>query len=510
MLAFLLINACFSFGIRTFNLDDYQVIAGEEVESSSFEVRANKDLGFCACDVTDQCDTNCCCDPDCPASVFSNNTFSSCSAESVAASQSQLRSLRLCSDPEYKGEGSLIDWFQRTMLCISRVNNPSPGSYYKVVENRDTQNYVDTESSISSAFTVVENNENTQLEPLLTSLNALENFVITSTELNEIPLTTPNTGICSGNNTILYYNSFGSTCTYDFNFTSPNETGIFKNITCENETNENLSELVYCQLPTEVTVSSAMCSNVTSCTASVSVTRTANTTFNTTLNNHTSVNLYVNFIWETAAQPTFQDAPSRGYLFNEEILDQNYNVIEINAPSSGNMCNESVTGILFGADLDFTCYGGEFINLSNINETSPYFDITSLFPYSFNATSFVQSPIRITNTTDAVRAIKQTPLRFSPEDLNNGNATIMLTDIIRTIDIFYSTVGHTKSPQHILEDFVVSYNYSTAGAQAKSTLYFSNVNNIKYRTVVRFFEYPNSINLNKGATDTDIQAWLPF
>ena len=505
MFAFFIIQLALGLGLRTFDPASFPTTTAAGTDNATLTVSRNRALSSCKCDISDQCDENCCCDPDCPTAAFQNVSFDRCLAETVGIDDSERRALRFCNEPEIPGEGTLLDWFQRTMLCVYRTNNPSTGTFYNIDDARTTDAYIETESSIGFAFTV-QDNIDTTLRPLITELIPQDVFTLTSTTINEFPLPVLGTGQCSANSSLLYLDSFVTSCQFNYDITTNAEsTGIF---TTPNFCTAGTDGLYTCNFPSEVTVSNANCTTTTTCTANAEITRTSTQTLNSANGTVLDIPLSVVVRWATA-QTTQPTTPSRAYLFSDYLVDQNFQPIEISASSSSNFCNESSARLLFGANSDTTCLADPLTLLDATTIDTVLSSLPTTAPYAFTAVNVSQTPIAHTNNANNV-----VPITINPVEINttvDGITAIYLSEVVRMIDVFYSTVGHTKSPQHILEAMTVTYNYSTIHQHAATSLYFQDVDYIRLRTVVKFYEYPNSINMNQGRGQYHkIQAWLPF
>lgn len=496
MLAFLIISTFISVVLTRVNTDD--VDDNKIYYADQSQVGENKDLGNCPCDLTDQCDENCCCDPDCPSK---ENLFATCLDETPGLSESRRKALRKCSDPAITGDGTLLDWIQRTMLCVSRNNNPSPGKYYEIKSKFiEAQQIYENESSFANLF---QEEKPQKLRPLIDSINLTKHTNIVETiQNNNITDELPNITDELRNITVLYLQSYSTKYPIKFNNNSPTDPSKDENsesatedetsndqtvISCINITIGNCNETCI-----EICNSDVLCE---CCSSNIDINKTSDN----------EIEGKINIKWETNQNAIITP---RGYLFGEPLLDEKNEPFRL---SSGYACNQS-TDILFGASVDYTC----LTNNLTINETS-YTEfllengILSL--KGFISTKLKQIPYGYSSSlgNDFIDIVMPTDFEINTTAWSGTNRT--LSNIIRVIDIYYKTIGTTQNPQHILTNITVSYNYSTTIVQriGAGTNYLSTEYHLPLRTVVRYFVCPNNQNMFKEVSaNSKLQAWLPF
>ena len=236
--------------------------------------------------------------------------------------------------------------------------------------------------------------------------------------------------------------------------------------------------------------------------------------------------LYLSFEWPRNENAVMQP---RGYYFSDEILDENEQPIQINASIDGNSCSSGKTSLRFGMNIDFTCMTDIPINRCNLTNSTIFedydmCDLSSLSNYT-NSTSIRQIPYSDGQDDDTIpfpsfdydpnisEIVENSSIIKTNETDNNIYYTVdslFLTGITRSINIFYKTIGYEKNPTHIIMSADADYDYSTSVKYLNSN-FVQQYRNITLRTVVRFFEYPNNLNMFKGSsTNTKVQSWLPF
>lgn len=525
MIAFFLFRVAISFGLRSITPTDQPGnLPGDS--SKTLNVREHFDLSDCACDVSNQCDKDCCCDPDCPGydpQTGLNNISKNCLPGLPNIPNSEKKATRKCEDDSIPGSGSLLDWVQRTMLCVYRDNNPSTGKYYELNEKSSTNNFAETQSSLFGSFTEPEDKT---LKPLISHIpiqsiylldenktlgDYLQNICNSSLKINHETCfnetENPDKEQCLKDLNLSYdYNSIrGKTIIYQEN--------IDLHYTCDdNKPEQNITN-------SSITLYDIKCTSQLECSANINV---------STLESNFS-QIFVSYRWPFADGTT----PPRGYYFSEIVkVDENQSA-EIEAPLNGNVISDNNINkvpLRFGMNVDFTymtemdifncslinnsmsadnCYffgfdqdtGNYTLNVSNINLS---FDKILKVPYpeDNNSDNFIViEPAPPVSLNDSI---------IYNEDTNETIPSLYMTGIERSIDIFYKTVGYENNPTHIIMSMNVKYDYSTS-IMYLNTDYFRDYRKITLRTVVRYFEYPNNINMFKGiSTNTKLQSWLPF
>lgn len=468
MFVFLIFKLALSFGLPIID-DIYDENTGSSNSPKndmnvSVPIDKNTNIGNnCACDTSDQCELYCCCDEDCPKSLReewekkNNDGKNKCLSNYSNIKTSEYKALRKCSDPQIEGDGSLLDWIQRTMLCIYKDNflnnddkNKKHGKYYEI-KTKSSEEYIDDQSSLVKSFQVKIKNENEDAGfPSTFSFDNI--FELDSQD----PLDNTLNGYCLRTNgdkkTYRFYNESnytdyrecpgsrhreGNFCVspynpgdkLDFPVCDPNgyedrnnKCISFYEKTYENYTAqeiprssidflENLEFQVNCSSEgkwvegvsedmksgihyRKVTFSNISCKS-DKCTANFNVTN-----LDKLDDGENNIYLNVSFIWQKNEDA--ENVP-RGYFFTDPILDKVGNPITIDAPAQGYFCSseDGRIPLKFGMNTDFTCMMNLSIsdcNITEINESEQDFNTSScnlsIIPENI---SFLQVPYPYNN-----------------------------------------------------------------------------------------------------------------
>lgn len=197
---FVLLPNTISLGLTRIKAPNIRFDNVTQTEGSTFELTPHTNFGNCSCDVTNQCDPYCCCDPDCSGVLFPY----------CLETASFQHNLRYCSDSENEGGGKVIEWFLRTSLCIQRDNNPSPGDFYDLDINFDDSNIDDLDGQIQNNPSSLRNIFSISEDPTRRYWNPLSPIKITDSENLKIRRRSKN-GECEERD-LLYLESINEDC----------------------------------------------------------------------------------------------------------------------------------------------------------------------------------------------------------------------------------------------------------------------------------------------------------
>ncbi|OHT04716.1 hypothetical protein TRFO_06132 [Tritrichomonas foetus] len=460
MLALFFVSSL-SLGIQTFIPPVVNESSGivPDPLNSTFELLPNTDFGNCSCDVSGKCDIYCCCDPDCPT----NTAFPFCLDE-ITNLKNVEPALRMCSDPDFGGKESLIDWFLRTSLCVYRKNDPSPGTFYLLNVNDvtiDELTAVDDQSSLRYIYTTTES---------------------TTTNTNN-PL--PFDDLTAGNIMIPRLSHDGTCVLQYIKYLEPVDEF------CDISGISNQCSSTNHFYPPEYIINATTCRNAT-CIDTTSQCVATQPTYTNNL-------IRVQVTW---GQTPTENSPPHGYRFGQPVTDISGNIIHV----SSNCQTDTQIPLLFGNNIEYEC--DLTTNFTVQPDDLLYFNQSG---FVFPVNEFALSPI-----SNNIADNNGTIVHFYPEPLNMSS---MLTGIAQvyyvtqTFDIIFKSIGLRSYPQHILTDFQIKYAISKTDVMSTFDIGENKTDTPfvpKLRVYTRFFEAPNDQNIFNSKKNEKLEAWLPF
>ncbi|KAH0790253.1 Tectonic-1 [Histomonas meleagridis] len=445
----------FSLGLVTIekdmNLTDeslyYQTTSDRDPDSTTFIITENTDYGECSCDVTNQCDPNCCCDPDCPQNI--RNNFEKC------LPQISTNSIQLCSELDDDQEGSLARWLVRTMLCVHKNNNPSPGDYYVLTPN-----------SISDPRAV--NSENVQYSFRDIFTTQTITTVSPYNNLNQNVIRRGSDGYCESQ-AVRYLESVSESCIVP--------TGMTED---------------YCL---NVLGGSSFSGSCTDARTSISWSNASYTTQSGAGNfafvDSSSIGtvsegdvIQISIQWAT--NPNAVPNTNAGYKFGDTVVTGSSGIV-LTGPNSNGECEQGNVPLQFGLSKEFSC------NVPTIAAQGMDFSNTDS-PFYFTYTEFNQIP-----NQNIAKAINISP------NITDTLQYSLVSHLVQEISVFYKAAGLKSNPQYYIEEMNVRYY-----ASSSNNAYAGNLNSTKVTTSVLFYEYPNDVNTNPQSSANKLKTWTPF
>jgi hypothetical protein len=438
--------------------------------AATIDVRPHQSYGTCACDTSNRCEINCCCDQDCSEAVRSG--FTICLPETEPDTDRYVNdwALHNCSDPDtFDAGNTIVDWFMRTMLCLHRNNNPSFGDFYEFTELNGGPGPI-SDSSIpvvdgQFSFLGVFDDRPRPASRLVPG----DRINFTETSTGQFLFIWPN-GSCGTSFELQYLIPIEGECIVEADLTN-----VY-----------SVATVAYGPSGDE---SSPWVSSVSPATPEPAV---------------TAGPCNVSILWEADPAGSQTVLRRRGYQFGE-LIETEDGFLRIPVPGATGFCDTTEGGfVAFGGNVNVACANASWtINLSETFDQIPNPD-----PWEVGYSTARLRPVPFQVGYDNSELI---PVSVLSELPSNVTFYTHLDAVIQELLVFYRLAGDRTSPEKVINNVDFRTHVVPRVTVYSNTMPDDLKANVKLQTIISFVEIPSDVTLSESEpSHTAEQAWLPF